>query len=230
MTSARSFLHFLTRNRPCPATTAPVPPSAPTALAPLAPPASLAAAAHAPAEAEGPLDFDSVYAACFDFVWRNARRLGIPEAQLDDAVQEVFLVVHRRLVDFERRSSLRTWVFGILVKVAADHRRTIRRKSPHARSAGKVVEADTVADEDASPDVQAARSEGVRLLHRLLDELDDDRRAVFVLAELEMMSAPEIAESLGLNLNTVYGRLRSARQDFNAAAVRERARDGWRLT
>jgi RNA polymerase sigma-70 factor (ECF subfamily) len=184
---------------------------------------------RAAAEAEERLDFEGVYDACFDFVWRNARRLGVPDAQVDDAVQEVFLVVHRRLADFEGRSSVKTWIFGILVKVAADHRRSVRRKSPHARSAGGVVDADTVPDEAANPDEHLARNEGVRLLHKLLDELDDDKRAVFVLAELEQMSAPEIAVALGQNLNTVYARLRAARLDFNQFALRERARDTWRL-
>jgi RNA polymerase sigma-70 factor, ECF subfamily len=171
--------------------------------------------------------FEAVYEETFDFVWRNARRLGVAPAQLDDAVQETFVVVHRRLGEFEGRSSLRTWIFGVLVRVAADHRRSARRKSPHQR--GEAVDPDTLADDHDGPHERAARGEGVRLLHRLLDELDDDRRAVFVLAELEQMSAPEIAESLGENINTVYARLRAARQEFEAAAQRERARDEWRL-
>jgi RNA polymerase sigma-70 factor (ECF subfamily) len=211
----------------------PVPPSLEAAL-PRAAPSPVHAAAglrsdKAPVAAAERLSFDDVYDACFDFVWRNARRLGVPGAQVDDAVQEVFLVVHRRLAEFEGRSSIKTWIFGILVKVAADHRRTLRRKSPHARSNGAVVEPDTIADEEASPDARMVRSEGVRLLHQLLGELDDDKRAVFVLAELEQMSAPEIAEALGLNLNTVYARLRTARIEFDESARRERARDGWRL-
>ena len=175
------------------------------------------------------LDFDAMYEEHFDLVWRNARRLGVPEGQVDDVVQEVFLVVHRRLGDFEGRASIKTWIFGILAKVAADHRRSSRRKSPHARSVGGVVDADIVADEEASPHRELVRSEGVKLLHRLLDELDDERRAVFVLAELEQMSAPEIAEALGVKLNTVYARLRAAREQFNQSAQRERARDNWRL-
>jgi RNA polymerase sigma-70 factor (ECF subfamily) len=174
--------------------------------------------------------FDALYEEHFDFVWRNLRRLGVPDAQVDDAAQEVFLVVHRRLADFEGRSSLKTWLFGILVRVAGDCRRTLRRKSPHTRSPGGPIDADTIADEAAeSAHDRTARSEGVRVLHRLLDELDDDKRAVFVLAELEQMSAPEIAESLGQNLNTVYARLRAARRDFEQAALRERTRDTWRL-
>jgi len=206
-----------------------VPPSLDAALPRTAPPRVPAAVdARLPAAADEQLDFEGVYEACFDFVWRNARRLGVPDAQVDDAVQEVFLVVHRRLSDFEGRSSVKTWIFGILVKVASDHRRSVRRKSPHARGA-EVVDADTVPDEGANPDERLARSEGVRLLHKLLDELDDDKRAVFVLAELEQMTAPEIAAALDLNLNTVYARLRAARHDFNQFALRERARDTWRL-
>ncbi|MFO0589236.1 MAG: sigma-70 family RNA polymerase sigma factor [Polyangiaceae bacterium] len=175
------------------------------------------------------LDFEDVYDDCFDFVWRNARRLGVPDAQIDDAVQEVFLVVHRRLREFEGRSSVKTWVFGILAKVASDHRRSVRRKSPHARSLGGAVDADTVPDSTRSPERHLAKNEGARLLHKLLDELDDDKRAVFVLAELEQMTAPEIAEALGQNVNTVYARLRAARSEFNEFALRERARDTWRL-
>jgi RNA polymerase sigma-70 factor, ECF subfamily len=176
------------------------------------------------------LDFEAIYDDHFDFVFRNARRLGVPDAHVDDAVQEVFLVVHRRLAEFEGRSSVKTWVFGILARVAADHRRRLRRKSPHLRSPGGVVEPDTILDERDGPHETIARAEGVRLLHALLDELDDDKRVVLVLAELEQMTAPEIAESLGCNLNTVYARLRAARREFEQAAQRERARDAWRLT
>ncbi len=177
-----------------------------------------------------PLDFEAIYDDHFDFVFRNVRRLGVPEAHVDDAVQEVFLVVHRRLAEFEGRSSLKTWIFGILARVAADYRRSLRRKSPHLRSPGGVVEPDTILSDRDGPHETIERAEGVRLLHALLDELDDDKRVVLVLAELEQMSSPEIAESLGCNLNTVYARLRAARREFEQAAQRERARDTWRLT
>lgn len=177
--------------------------------------------------AGGLVSFERIYEDHFDFVWRNARRLGVAEASVDDAVQETFLVLHRRLCDFEGKSSLRTWIFRILVKVAADHRRLVRRKSPHAR--GETVDADLVAEEGKDPHQQTEHVEGVRLLHLLLDELDDERRAILVMAELEQMTVPEIALALGANLNTVYARLRTARHDFEAAAQRHRARDGWRL-
>lgn len=174
--------------------------------------------------------FEVVYEEHFDLVWRALRRLGVPEALGDDAVQEVFLVVHRRLPEFEGRSSLKTWIYSIVTRVASDHRRALRRKSPHTRSADAAVEADTVIDERAiDPHERTEQKEGVRLLHRLLDALDDDKRTVLVLAELEGMSAPEIAEALGENVNTIYARLRAARRDFEGAVARERARDTWRL-
>ncbi len=173
--------------------------------------------------------FEAVYEQHFDLVFRNMRRLGVPEAMVDDGVQEVFLVVHRRLGDFEGRSSLKTWVLSIVARVAKDCRRSVRRKSPHARGDGP-VDADTVADERAAdPHARTERSEAVRVLHRLLDELDDDKRAVLVMAELEELPVLEIADTLGENVNTIYARLRVARREFEQAAQRERARDEWRL-
>ena len=172
--------------------------------------------------------FDELYARHFDFVWRNVRRLGVPEAEVDDAAQEVFLVVHRRLGEFVPRASHKAWLFGIVARVARDHRRVLMRKSPMLRAADPVVDPDEVASA-AGQEASFDRGEAVELLHRLLDGLDDDKRAVFVLAELEQMSAPEIAEALGTKLNTVYGRLRAARREFDEAAARLRARDGWRL-
>src|SRR6186713_2887600 len=70
-----------------------------------------------------PPAFAEVYESCAKLVWRNLRRLGVPEAALEDAAQDVFLVVHRRLSEFEGRSTLRTWIFGIVLRVAARHRR-----------------------------------------------------------------------------------------------------------
>ncbi len=187
-------------------------------------PASLPTAG---AHREAAPSFLEVYDQCFDLAWRNLRRLGVPEAQVDDAVQEVFMIVHRRLGEFEGRASLRAWVCAIVTRVASDHRRTLRRKSPRADAS---VDADTLPDEQArDPHDSAVREEGVRRLHRLLDELADDKRAVFVLAELEQLSAPEIAESLGENVNTIYARLRAARREFEQLVAREQARDTWRL-
>jgi RNA polymerase sigma-70 factor, ECF subfamily len=167
------------------------------------------------------LAFDGVYRAHFAFVWRSARRLGVRDAALDDVVQEVFVVVHRRLASFEGRSSLRTWLFGITARVVRDHRRAAKRKETPGG-----IDPDTL---PAAPSGGAENAEAVQVLHALLDELEDERREVFVMAELEQASVPEIAEALGLNLNTTYSRLRAARQDFEQALARHRARDEWRL-
>ncbi len=174
--------------------------------------------------------FEVIYNEHFDLVFRNIRRLGVPEALVDDAVQEVFLVVYRRLGQFEGRSSLKTWIFSIVTRVASDHRRAIRRKSPHMRNPDSAVDVDDIADERAEgPHERMERLEGVQLLHRLLEEIDDEKRIVLVLAELESMTVPEIADTLGENPNTIYARLRAARREFEQAVTRERARDTWRL-
>lgn len=207
----------------------------------LAPLASVHASAASPLPVEGTSvvraqvlrqvpPFEVIYNEHFDLVFRNIRRLGVPEALVDDAVQEVFLVVYRRLGQFEGRSSLKTWIFSIVARVASDHRRTLRRKSPHTRNPEAAVDADDIADEHADgPHERMERQESVRLLHRLLDELDDDKRIVLVLAELESMTVPEIADTLGENVNTIYARVRAARREFEQAVARERARDTWRL-
>lgn len=172
-----------------------------------------------PATAPGATDFDAVYREHFPFVWRNLRRLGVAEAYVEDAAQEVWVVVHRRLKDFEGRSSMRTWLFGIAMRTASDHRRWRRRKDPRDRS----DEVDAVASTAPSPEAMTERAQAGRVLDALLDELPEERRVVFMLAELEQMSAPEIALAVGAPLNTVYSRLRVGRAEFEAAAQRYRS-------
>ncbi|MGF1468461.1 MAG: RNA polymerase sigma factor [Sandaracinaceae bacterium] len=185
---------------------------------------SFRSAEPAPRACAGELRVADVYDAHGDFVWRSARRLGVADASLDDVVQDVFLVVHRRRRDFAGRSSVRTWLFGITLRVVRDHRRTLRRKGGLA----PLTEEAVAGPEGRGPSAQAERNDAVRLLHRLLGSLDDDKRAVFILAELEQMSAPEIAEALELNVNTVYSRLRAARRLFEAALARHRAEEARR--
>jgi RNA polymerase sigma-70 factor (ECF subfamily) len=171
------------------------------------------------------LSFAEAYDMYFSFVWTTARRLGVPDALLDDAVQEVFVVVHRRLSEFEGRSSFKTWLFAIVRNVTRDVRRTIRRKSPHD-APGALADLDAIAAApEQRPDRLVERSAENRILHQLLDQLDDDKREVFVLAELERFSAGEIADVIGVNINTVYSRLRLAREAFAESAARYRARE-----
>lgn len=166
------------------------------------------------------LDFDTLYEAHFEFVWRSLVRLGVPAEHAEDAAQDVFVVVHRRLADFEGRSSARTWLYGITRRVAADHRKRARRRRAEPRA--EVV----IEGESPSPHQALERAEGARILDELLEQLDDTKREVFILTELEEMTAPEIAYALDVNVSTVYSRIAAARDAFNRAVARYRARQG----
>jgi RNA polymerase sigma-70 factor (ECF subfamily) len=164
------------------------------------------------------LDFDSVYAAHARFVWRSLARLGVPEPQVADATQDVFVVVHRKLAQFEGRSSLRTWLFGIAMRVASDWERRARRHPSEPL-------VDNLEDKTDMPFERAARSEAVTTLHRLLAELSAEQRAVFILVELEQMSVPEAAAAVESNVHTVTSRLKVARRKFETVLQRFRAAD-----
>lgn len=194
------------------------------ALAPgFFPPAAPARVTTAPTPS-----FAAVYDGYARFVWRALVRLGVSHRDVEDLVQEVFLVVHRRLEDFRQESTLRTWVYGIAVHTARNYRRTAdRRPADKADEPGQTeLVAETI---ERSPDALLAKAEAAELLIRLLQELDQDSREVFVLAELEEMTAIEIGEVLSLKPNTVSSRLRTARRGFDEAVRRNRARDEWRM-
>lgn len=165
-----------------------------------------------PAGAEVSLEL--VYEEHFSFVWRSLRALGVQPALLDDAVQEVFLVVHRRGDDFQRRSSIRTWLFGIAFRVAANFRRSAKRRPTHP------LPGDLSSDRP-DPEQHAERAEIARFVEQFLNAVGEDDRATFTACVLEQMSVPEAAEALGVNVNTLYSRLRSVRSRF-AAALSER--------
>jgi len=169
-------------------------------------------------EPPGTPSFDEVYDAHFDFVWRNLRRLGVAPAGLWDAAQEVFVVVHRRLADYEARGALRSWLYSIVVRVARQVRRSARRKP----SFGSEDSADLPDAVEARPDRRAEHNEALGHLMALLETLDENKREAFVLAELEGLTAPEIAAILQVNLNTIYSRIRAARQELEAAVAAQR--------
>ncbi|MFZ5439048.1 MAG: RNA polymerase sigma factor [Myxococcota bacterium] len=158
------------------------------------------------------LDVGALYDEHVDFVFRTLSRLGVDASSLDDAVQQVFLTLHRRRAEFRFASSVRTWIGGISIRVAREHRRS------HARHDARLSRAPS-APELRSPDDQLADAQALRLLLRMLDTLDDEQRTVFVLTELEEMTAPEIAEMTGVSVNTVGSRLRLARKHINALVV-----------
>lgn len=195
-------------------------------LAPAGASPSPAAGAPEAREKAPVLVFEQVYDQHVDLVWRALRRFGVLDSALEDATQDVFLVVHRRLGEFEGRSSVSTWLYGIAVGIARNHRRTRRRRPEHSTEG---VEDEMIAH-GTSPERGAEGSEALRVLDRILSELDADKREVFVLAELEELTAPEIAAALELNVNTVYTRLRAARAAFEQALTRFRAKEQGRLS
>ena len=166
--------------------------------------------------------FETVYEENLKFVWRAARRLGIDPSDTDDVVQEVFVVAHRKLPEFEGRAKVKTWLLEILVRVVRHYFRTRKRKPGHR--AGQSLDAARLdalhADPSRGPAESAERRDAVRVLDNLLARMDSDKREVFVLAEIEQLSSVEIAEVLGANLNTIYSRLQSARQEFEQAVRR----------
>jgi RNA polymerase sigma-70 factor (ECF subfamily) len=165
------------------------------------------------------VDVEDVHAAHGDFVWASLQRLGARDADLEDRFQEVFLVVHQRGGEFEGRSRLTTWLFGICLRVVAAHRRRawVRRE----RATDAVPEEGA----DGAADASLERAEAQARLREILDAMDLDRRAVFVMAVIEEMPADEIAAIVGAPIGTVYSRLHAARKQFDEALRRALARD-----
>jgi len=165
--------------------------------------------------------FRGVYLEYFDFVWSSARRLGVSAEAVEDVVQEIFIVVHARLETLERPASLRSWLYGVVRRTVSTHHRDRRARA--TREAPDASIDDSVSPFQPSPLDLAVLSDEVKLLWRLLGQLDAAKREVFVLAELEEMTMPEIAQAIGIPLNTAYSRLRAARHEFNEAVSRHTA-------
>jgi RNA polymerase sigma-70 factor (ECF subfamily) len=168
-----------------------------------------------PAAPAAPAALAALYVEHFKFIWRSLRRLGVRESSLDDAVQDVFLVAHRKLGTFEGRSSHRVWLFAIALRVAREEWR---------RDGRLCLDQSAVAEAVARDDALEQRRR-VLLLDELLNTLSTPLREVFVMAEVEGFSAPEIAEALGVKLNTVYSRLRLGRRQFERALARQSAKN-----
>ena len=168
------------------------------------------------------MPLETIYRSQFRFVWRSLRRLGVPERDLPDAVQDVFVVVHDKLGEFEGRSRIETWLYGIALRIASDRRR---------RASSRLEVFDTAIDrpgEVPSPSAATERREGLELLERILDALPLEQRAVFTLFEIDGQSCDSIAELLDVPLGTVYSRLRLARQAFEKKLGALHAREGFR--
>jgi RNA polymerase sigma-70 factor (ECF subfamily) len=160
------------------------------------------------------LDVDKVYAAHADFVWRSLCRLGAAGADSEDLLQEVFVVVQRRRACFDGRSKLETWLFGICLRVVKQHRRRARfRRERPATSGPEPIEART-------PEQAAEHHQSLERLTRVLAALAPERRAAFVMFEIEGLSTRAIAEVMGVPVGTIHSRLHLARRDFEHALAR----------
>jgi RNA polymerase sigma-70 factor (ECF subfamily) len=159
-----------------------------------------------PAFAPPALDLGRLFREHGPYVWRTLRRFGLSEHDADDLCQEVFLVVFRRYGEFEHRSKLETWLYGISVRVALAFKRraSTQREKPWA-SPPEVVS-------HHAPEQEVADREARMLLDRALDLLDDDKRAVFILYELEQLPMNEVAVALECPVQTAYSRLHAARE------------------
>jgi RNA polymerase sigma-70 factor (ECF subfamily) len=148
------------------------------------------------------------------YVIRTLRHLGVAESDVDDVAQEVFVTVHRKLGEFEGRSKLRTWLYAICLRIASDHRRRAYVVRERATDSPPV---DTGERTGQEPDTSL---ESRRFVQGLLAELDDDKRAVLVLYEIEGLTMREVAEVVGCPLQTAYSRLHAAREVLQAAWLR----------
>lgn len=180
---------------------------------------SLLSMAPAPPEEDGEYvapSFVATFRVHGPYVWRLLRRLGVSPDDADDLCQEVFVVVHRRWADIDKTRPIRPWIYGVAVRLASQHKRGRRRHDstnlPHDL-------ASPAAQHDAIEQRQARD-----LLQEAIAGLDEPKRAVFVLYELEELTMPEIAEAVGCPLQTAYSRLRAARQEVKAFFTRFGAR------
>jgi RNA polymerase sigma-70 factor (ECF subfamily) len=158
--------------------------------------------------------FEQLFVDHAPFAWRALRRLGVHDADAEDVCQEVFMIVHRRLATFEGRSSIQTWIYGICVRVAADYRKRAHRR--HESPSDDLPERSGPANQHAELEEHEARA----LLDRTVQTLDDDKRAVFVLFELEELPMTEVAVAVGCPLQTAYARLYAGRAIVESALRR----------
>ncbi len=168
--------------------------------------------------------FRALYREYVEFVGSSARRCGVPPDAMDDVVQEVFILIHAKLDSLDRPEALRNWIYGVVRRIASNHRRALRTQM----AAGVVIGcyAETAESPSPTPFERVETNADLVVLASLLEELDEQKRAVFSLVELAEATVPEAAGILEIPLNTAYSRLRAARQAFDAALRRREQRIG----
>jgi RNA polymerase sigma-70 factor (ECF subfamily) len=159
--------------------------------------------------------FAEIFRDYMPFLWRAALALGVPPGDAEDVCQEVMLVVNRRLDEFDGRA-LKSWLYGICVRVVSDYRRSARVRRERVTESPP----DSAREAVMPAELDARRAE--ERLHRALDELDQDKRVAFVLFEIEELTLREIAEATDSPLQTVYSRLQAARAHVRRAFDTER--------
>jgi len=173
--------------------------------------------------ASATLDVRSVHHEYAEFVWLTLQRLGVRDSDVEDALQEVFVVVHKRLHTFDASARMSTWLFGICLRVAASYRRRAHRR----RETVSDLPGDAACAEP-SPEETAATVEARERLTAILDDMALDKRAIFVMFELDELSCEAIAECLSIPVGTVHSRLHAARKAFARSLARIRARESSR--
>jgi RNA polymerase sigma-70 factor (ECF subfamily) len=174
----------------------------------------------APVSPESPesLEFTAIFQRECSYVFHTLRRLGVRERDLEDVAHEVFLTIHRKLGEYDRSRPLRPWIFAFAYRFAADY----RKRAQHRRE----VVSEEIEPVDAGDPIEerldAARAR--KLVVEALEAVDLDKRAVFVMHEIDGVGIPEVARTLGIPLNTAYSRLRLAREAFAQTVKRVRAR------
>ncbi len=156
--------------------------------------------------------FEEVFRTHAPYVWRCLRRLGVAQGDADDVVQEVFLVVHRKLGEYDGRASMKAWIYGICIRKASDHRRLAHKQ--RERVTDEVPEGEGA---QADPEASVEGRRALARLDRALAELDEDKRAAFVLYEIEGLGVAEVATATGVPLQTAYSRLTAARKHVELA-------------
>ena len=165
-------------------------------------------------------ELKAIYTGHADFVWRTLLRMGVSQSDVSDAMQDVFLVVHRQLPSFEGRSAMNTWLFTICRTVATKRRQRYRRERENVTDSSPEDLIDLRADVGRA----AEHNQELMLLETILESIDVNQRNVFILFELETMSGEEISQALGIPLGTVYSRLQLARSSFRQALTRHQAK------
>lgn len=171
--------------------------------------------------------FRRAYDEHIDFVWRLIQSLGVPRAEQEDVVQETFLALHKQLHRLETGDDVKRYLCGIVRNVRSRRWRLDKAFLELANAAWQ-LQSVLQSPGATTPEHETALKDDVELLQRLLSELDDKKREVFILVDVESFTVDEVAELTGVNPNTVTSRLRTARQDVKKALQRELARDTWR--